>query len=56
MAVRHTLGGIVRRREDPRFIRGEAQYTDDVRRDGCLHAAFVRSPLAHARIEGIDTA
>src|SRR5690348_16785855 len=55
MAVRHAVGGIVRRREDPRLIRGEGQYTDDVRVPGCLHAAFVRSPMAHARIKSIDS-
>src|SRR5438270_10439287 len=55
MAVRHALGGFVRRREDPRLIRGEGRFTDDVQIAGCLHAAFVRSPLAHARINGIDT-
>ncbi len=56
MAVNAALGGIVRRREDPRLIRGEGRYTDDVRVEGCLHAAFVRSPLAHARINGIEVA
>ncbi len=55
MAVRHAVGGFVRRREDPRLIRGEGRFTDDVQVAGCLHAAFVRSPLAHARIRGIDT-
>ncbi len=55
MAVRHAVGGFVRRREDPRLIRGEGRFTDDVQIAGCLHAAFVRSPLAHARIRGVDT-
>src|SRR5581483_2546737 len=55
MAVNAALGGLVRRLEDPRLIRGEGRYTDDVRIDGCLHAVFVRSPLAHARITGVDT-
>jgi carbon-monoxide dehydrogenase large subunit len=50
------LGGAVRRREDPRLVTGAGQYTDDVRRDGCLHAAFVRSTFAHARITSFDAA
>jgi len=54
MAVRHAVGGFVRRREDPRLIRGEGRFTDDVQVAGCLHAAFVRSPFARARINGID--
>jgi carbon-monoxide dehydrogenase large subunit len=55
MAVNAALGGIVRRREDPRLIQGAGRYTDDVHIHGCLHAVFVRSPLAHARIRSIDT-
>ncbi len=56
MAVNAARGGIVRRREDPRLIQGQGRYTDDVHIDGCLHAVFVRSPLAHARMTGIDFA
>src|SRR5712691_10766407 len=56
MAVRAALGGAVRRREDPRLVTGAGQYTDDVRRDGCLHAVFVRSTFAHARITNFDAA
>jgi len=47
------FGAAVRRREDPRFLRGEARYVDDVTLPGMLHAAFLRSPHAHARIAGI---
>ena len=54
MAVSAALGGVVRRREDPRLITGAGLYTDDVKPDRCLHAVFVRSPHAHARITGID--
>ena len=50
------MAGLVRRREDPRLTRGEGRYTDDVRIAGCLHAVFVRSPYAHARITSIDPA
>jgi len=44
----------VRRREDPRLITGAGEFVDDLRVPGCLHAAFSRSPHAHARIRAID--
>ena len=40
--------------EDERFVKGEAQYVGDLRVPGMLHAAFVRSMSAHARIVSID--
>lgn len=43
-----------KRVEDPRLITGRGRYTDDVRLPGMLHAAILRSPRAHARIEAID--
>ena len=48
------FGARIRRKEDPRFLTGRGQYTDDVRVHGTLHASFVRSPHAHARILGLD--
>src|SRR5712692_216135 len=54
MAVSSALGGVVRRREDPRLITGAGLYTDDVRLDRCLHAVFVRSSMAHARLKSVD--
>ncbi len=48
------LGNPVRRTEDPRILRGEAGYFDDLEVEGLLHVAFVRSTMAHARIESID--
>ncbi len=54
MAVSGVLGGIVKRREDPRLITGAGLYTDDVRLDACLHAVFVRSSTAHARLKSVD--
>lgn len=54
MAVKAGLGGVVRRREDPRLITGRGRYTADVAGDGWLHAAFVRSTLPHARIVSVD--
>jgi aerobic carbon-monoxide dehydrogenase large subunit len=47
--------GRMKRKEDPRFIRGQGTYVDDVVRPGMLHGAVLRSPLAHARIVSIDT-
>src|SRR5438093_840153 len=49
------FGAAVKRREDPRFLRGEGRFVDDVTLPGLLHAAFLRSPHAHARIARIHT-
>jgi carbon-monoxide dehydrogenase large subunit len=49
------LGHGVRRREDPRLVSGAGRYVDDIHPAGCLHAAFVRSPVAHAKIASIDS-
>jgi carbon-monoxide dehydrogenase large subunit len=46
----------VRRKEDHRFITGRAHYTDDITRPGQAYAFVLRSPHAHAKIKGIDTA
>jgi len=51
--VRYT-GAVVKRREDPRLLAGRGAYLDDIRPDGCLHVAFVRSPHAHARVVAVD--
>ena len=48
------FGASVKRKEDPAFLRGEGQYIDDIHLPEMLHAAFVRSPYAHARIGKID--
>jgi aerobic carbon-monoxide dehydrogenase large subunit len=53
--VEHGHGARVRRVEDPRLLRGEAPYTDDLKPAGALQAVFVRSDWAHARIRSIDT-
>jgi carbon-monoxide dehydrogenase large subunit len=50
------LGAAVRRREDPRFLRGDGRFVDDVTLPGLLHAAFLRSPHAHARIARVSVA
>src|SRR3984893_4127586 len=48
------FGHSVRRKEDPRFIRGQGNYIDDVKLPGMLCMDIVRSPYAHARITSID--
>jgi aerobic carbon-monoxide dehydrogenase large subunit len=47
--------GRMKRKEDPRFVRGQGNYVDDVSLPGMLHGAALRSPLAHARIVSVDT-
>src|SRR5690349_4404947 len=54
MAVTQLVGAKIHRREDPRLITGHGHYIDDFTRTGTAHAAFVRSPVAHARIKKID--
>ena len=49
------LGNPVIRLEDPRILRGDARYVDDLPMPGAAHLVFVRSTIAHARIESIDT-
>ncbi len=49
------FGASVRRKEDPRYLRGEGRFVDDIKLPGMLHAAFVRSPHAHARIAALRT-
>lgn len=48
------VGARVKRVEDPALLRGEGKYVDDVELVGMTHAAFLRSPMAHARIRSID--
>jgi len=52
----NSMGQSVRRKEDYRFLTGTGQYTDDINPQHHTHAWFLRSPHAHARIRGIDTA
>ena len=49
------LGRSVKRREDDRFIVGRGNYIDDIKLPGMLHMAILRSPIAHATINSIDT-
>ncbi len=50
------IGSPIKRSEDARILTGRGRYVDDVALPGMLHAAFVRSPVAHARIVGVETA
>ncbi|MDM0115505.1 xanthine dehydrogenase family protein molybdopterin-binding subunit [Variovorax sp. J22R133] len=54
-AGRFGSGQSVRRLEDEALLAGKGRYTDDVRVEGTLHVAFVRSPYPHARIVSVDT-
>jgi carbon-monoxide dehydrogenase large subunit len=49
------FGARVKRLEDPALLAGRGRFVDDVKLPGVLHACFVRSPHAHARLHGIDT-
>ncbi len=48
------MGHSVKRKEDPRFIRGRGHYVDDIKLPGMLYLDIVRSPYAHANIKSID--
>ena len=48
------VGDRIKRREDPALIQGLGRYVDDVPMVGTLHAAFFRSPYAHARIKSLN--
>ena len=48
------MGHSIKRKEDPRFIRGQGRYVDDIQLPGMVCMDIVRSPFAHARIRKID--
>ncbi|HEY7617812.1 MAG TPA: molybdopterin cofactor-binding domain-containing protein, partial [Terriglobales bacterium] len=50
------VGKRLKRKEDPRLIRGISHYTDDFKLAGMVYCAFTRSPHAHAEIKSINTA
>lgn len=56
MAYAAMMGAEVKRKEDPRLIRGAGSYVGDLKLPGMLHVALVRSPHAHAEIGAIDPA
>jgi carbon-monoxide dehydrogenase large subunit len=51
-----SFGTSPKRKEDADLLKGKGRFVDDIAQPGMLSAAFVRSPLAHARIRSINTA
>ncbi|QSO52177.1 molybdopterin-dependent oxidoreductase [Alicyclobacillus curvatus] len=49
------FGSTLKRREDPRLITGNGQYSEDIQLPGMLYASVVRSPHAHAKIVSVNT-
>ncbi|MFQ5922811.1 MAG: xanthine dehydrogenase family protein molybdopterin-binding subunit [Anaerolineales bacterium] len=49
------VGTSARRFEDPRFLQGKGRYVANIQLPGMAHAAILRSPHAHAKINGINT-
>jgi len=49
------IGRARRRKEDARLVTGRTKWTDNIQLPGMLHVAFLRSPMAHARITRVDT-
>ncbi len=54
MGAKH-FGARVTRLEDPALLAGRGRFVDDVKMPGVLHACFVRSPHAHAKLGAIDS-
>jgi aerobic carbon-monoxide dehydrogenase large subunit len=52
--VNRYIGSPVERIEDLRFLRGRGEYVGDIQRPGMLHAAILRSPVAHGHIRTLD--
>jgi len=48
------VGGGLRRKEDPELVHGQGIYVDDISFPGMLWFAVVRSPFAHAKVNGVD--
>ena len=55
MRQRKILGKPIKRKEDPRLLKGEGIFVDDKKFHNMLHAAVVRSPYSHAKMLEIDT-
>tara|TARA_R110000868_G_scaffold17851_1_gene77910 strand:- start:7216 stop:9528 length:2313 start_codon:yes stop_codon:yes gene_type:complete len=53
---KYALGQSVPRSEDPRLLRGGGRFADDRSMPGMAHGYVLRSPHAHAKINGIDSA
>jgi carbon-monoxide dehydrogenase large subunit len=48
------IGASIKRKEDPRFLRGRGNFVDDLKRPRMLHAAFFRSDVAHGILKSVD--
>ena len=55
MATTSVMGGAVKRREDPALIKGYGSFVDDMTPTRVAHVAFLRSPIARAKITKLDT-
>src|SRR5258708_12372196 len=55
VAAQFGIGQAVTRFEDPRLLRGQGRFINDVNLPGQAHAVVLRSPHAHAKIRSIDT-
>ena len=49
-----TIGDSTKRTEDRRFLTGQGRYTDDIKLEGMVHAAIVRSQYGHGKINAIN--
>jgi len=54
IAAERYTGASVKRSEDPRILTGGGRYVADIKLPGMLHAAFVRSPMAHGQVLAVD--
>ena len=54
MTVTREIGKARARKEDARLLTGQTTWTDNMQLPGLLHIAFLRSPMAHARIRSVD--
>src|SRR5687768_5038432 len=52
--AKYGIGASVLRKEDDRFLRGRGQFVGDIRMAATRDVAFVRSPVAHARLKHIE--
>src|SRR5258708_3743253 len=48
------VGASIKRKEDPRFLRGRGNFVDDLKRPRMLHAAFFRSDVAHGILKSVN--
>ena len=54
MTVTTEIGKARTRKEDARLVTGQTNWTDNIQLPGLVHVAYLRSPMAHARITSVD--